>query len=274
MPSAPDLRPIQRSRLRLAAGRAYYTFMRRMLWRFGGYRFARDRDETSLPHLHAAHATPLLRKLRDVDMQLQVNKITNLRLAAAKLDGILVRPGETFSFWRLVGKTSARKGYLPGLVLFCGGFHAGVGGGLCQLTNLIYWMALHTPLTITERYRHSFDVFPDANRMQPFGSGATCVYPYRDLWLRNDTPDTYQLHIFFTDTHLCGEWRVSSPPRCRYEVFEKDHRMQLEYWGGYSRHNTILRRRFSLPEDELLGEEHVTENHALMMYQPFLPSGE
>ena len=45
------------------------------------------------------------------------------------------------------------------------------GGGLCQLSNLIYWMTLHTPLTITERYRHSYDVFPDSNRTQPFGSG-------------------------------------------------------------------------------------------------------
>ena len=45
------------------------------------------------------------------------------------------------------------------MVLHYGSFQTGIGGGLCQLSNLIYWMTLHTPLTVTERYRHSFDVF-------------------------------------------------------------------------------------------------------------------
>ncbi|MEI3305467.1 MAG: VanW family protein [Dysosmobacter sp.] len=54
-------------------------------------------------------------------------------------------------------------------------------------------MTLHTPLTVVERYRHSHDVFPDANRTQPFGSGATCAYPHRDLMIRNDTQQPFQL---------------------------------------------------------------------------------
>ena len=57
------------------------------------------------------------------------------------------------------------------MVLFLGQIGGDIGGGLCQLSNLIFWMTLHTPLTVTERYRHSHDVFPDANRTQPFGSG-------------------------------------------------------------------------------------------------------
>ena len=84
-------------------------------------------------------------------MQYQYNKITNLRLAAARLDGVVLRPGETFSYWRLIGRPSRRKGYLDGIVLFCGTFRPGVGGGLCQLT-------------VVERYRHSYDVFPDCGR--------------------------------------------------------------------------------------------------------------
>ena len=56
-------------------------------------------------------------------------------------------------------------------------------------------MTLHTPLTVVERYRHSYDVFPDSGRTQPFGSGATCVYPYRDLMIRNDTQTTFRLHV-------------------------------------------------------------------------------
>lgn len=55
------------------------------------------------------------------------------------------------------------------------------------MTNLIYWMTLHTPLTVAKRWRHGFDVFPDANRTQPFGSGATCSWPILDLQIVNHT---------------------------------------------------------------------------------------
>lgn len=63
----------------------------------------------------------------------------------------VLRPGEVFSYWKLIGKPARRKGYLDGMVLKSGAFHAGCGGGLCQLSNLIFWMTIHTPLTVTER---------------------------------------------------------------------------------------------------------------------------
>lgn len=88
------------------------------------------------------------------------------------------------------------------MILMDGGFQAGIGGGLCQLSNLIFWMPLHTTLTVVERHRHRYDVFPDSNRTQPFGSGATCYYPYVDLMIRNDTQDEYQLKLEVTITHL------------------------------------------------------------------------
>ena len=172
-------RPIERSRLRLLCGRLWYTLLRYALWYFGGIRFARRRPAPECRCLHFAHRTPLLRKLRAVDMRYQHNKIVNLRIAAARLDGVVLRPGETLSYWRLIGRPTRRKGYLDGIVLFCGTFRPGVGGGLCQLSNLLFWMTLHTPLTVVERYRHSYDVFPDSGRTQPFGSGAPCDYPSR-----------------------------------------------------------------------------------------------
>lgn len=131
-------------------------------------------------HVIFKHRTPLLRQLKDVEMELQTNKITNLKIAAKRLNGIILQPGEAFSYWCLIGSTSKRKGYVDGMVLHYGQVTTRVDGGLCQLSNLIYWMTLHTPLTITERYRHSYDVFPDLKRQQPFGSGATCAYNYLD----------------------------------------------------------------------------------------------
>ena len=155
------------------------------------------------------------------------------------------------------------------MVLHYGKVTVGVGGGLCQLSNLIYWMTLHTPLTVTERYRHSYDVFPDSNRSQPFGSGATCYYNYLDLQIKNETENTYQLTLRLTDTHLVGEWRSDSQPIQKYEVYEADHQMNMEYWGGYVRQNRIHRKVLNL-DGQVVKDEYVTENRAIMMYEPFL----
>jgi vancomycin resistance protein VanW len=64
---------------------------------------------------------------------------------------------------------------------------SGIGGGICQLSNLIHWMAIHSPLVVVERSNHSFDPFPDEGRVLPFGSGAAIFYNYVDLVLHNPT---------------------------------------------------------------------------------------
>ena len=97
------------------------------------------------------------------------------------------------------------------------------------MTNLLYWMTLHTPLTVTERWRHGYDVFPDSSRTQPFGSGATCFYNYMDLMVRNDTEHTWRLTLRLTETHLEGEWRAGAPCDRRYEVYEKEHHIPVSY---------------------------------------------
>jgi vancomycin resistance protein VanW len=264
-----NFKPKKRSSLRIFAGMLYYRCRRYLEWYFSGKRYSKALNEGVLPYTVFCHKTPFLRQLQNVDMWMQYNKVANLRIAVKQLNGILIKPGETFSYWRLIGKPTRRKGYLDGMVLFYGGFRAGVGGGLCQLSNLIYWIALHTPLTITERYRHSYDAFPDSNRTQPFGSGATCVYNYRDLQLYNSTNDTYQLKLYIDDENLWGEWRSTAEMKGRYEVYEGEHQISHEFWGGYVRHNTIYRRQYSA-DDVLLNDEFLTENHAIMMYQPFL----
>ena len=266
-----DLRPpIRRSWLRLRLGKAYYTGKRYLLWCSPKYRWAKTRREERLPCVQFSHATPLMRHLRGEEMVWQENKVTNLKLAVKRLDGLILYPGETFSYWKRIGKPTARKGYKEGMVLFLGQIGGDIGGGLCQLSNLIFWMTLHTPLTVTERYRHSHDVFPDANRTQPFGSGATCAYPHRDLMIRNDTDQPFQLCLRVGERELEGEWRAMLPPACRYEIVERNHRMDQASWGGYVRHNELYRRSYDL-EGRLLGEEFLFANDAIMMYSPLLP---
>lgn len=261
--------PIKRTNTRVLLGKLYYTIKRYKEWYFGDNKWASEKLDELLEYVFFNHKTPLLRKLKDVDMWMQYNKIKNLQLATQKLHKVIIRPGETLSYWRLVGKPTRNKGYLEGMVLSNGQIISGVGGGLCQLSNLIYWMSLHTPLTVVERYRHTYDVFPDSNRKIPFGCGATCSYNYIDLQVRNDTQENYQLIVYLTDDYLVGEWRTDVKPCHHYEVYEKDHWITQEHWGGYIRHNIIHRKVYN-NQGELLDDEYVTENHAIMMYQPFL----
>jgi len=169
----------------------------------------------------------------------------------------------------MIGKPTEKKGYKKGMVLHYGDFKSGVGGGLCQLSNLIYWMTLHTPLTVIERHRHGFDVFPDSKRTQPFGSGATCVYNYRDLQIENTTKESYQINLTMDGKYLIGEISSDVNKYFDYEVFEKSSSITHEFWGAYLRHNEIWRNVCDL-QGQKLDEEYVCENHALMMYEPLL----
>lgn len=261
--------PVRRSWLRLRLGKAYYAGKRYLLWCSARFRWAKERQGERLHCIQSAHATPLLRHLRGDQMEWQRNKVVNLKLAVARLDGLILHPGETFSYWKLIGKPTRQKGYREGMVLFLGQIGSDVGGGLCQLSNLIFWMTLHTPLTVVERYRHSHDVFPDADRTQPFGSGATCAYPHRDLMIRNDTDQDFQLCLRVGETHLQGEWRAMRPPERRYEVVERDARIDQAAWGGYIRHNALYRDVYDL-QGNFLEEQFLFTNDAIMMYSPLL----
>jgi vancomycin resistance protein VanW len=262
-------KPIKRSKLRKTVGKEYFCLKQRYNWWTGSEIFAREIDLSPLPIQLIKHQSFLLRKLKDVEMYLQHNKIVNLRLAIAQINGIIIEPGQTFSLWKLVGRPSKAKGYLEGMTLSNGKVTKGVGGGMCQLANLIYWMSLHTPLTVTKRWRHSYDVFPDVNRKIPFGSGATLSYNYIDLQLKNDTLSPIQINLNLSKTQLEGTICTGFPIENEYQIIERAHKFELQWWGGYTRHNQIWRKvinKVSLKETE----ELITENHAIMMYNPLI----
>jgi vancomycin resistance protein VanW len=265
------IKPIQRSKIRLLAGRLFYTIKKHIYWYFLNIPFAKIID-SNLPIEVFGHQTILRRKLRDVEDRLQENKIINLKIAIEKLDGMVIEPGQVFSFWKMVGKPTRRKGYLDGMILHDGKVTAGVGGGLCQISNLIYWITLHTPLSVTERWRHGYDVFPDVKRDQPFGSGATCAYPNIDLQIKNGTDQKFQLKLEVTDEYLVGKWLSDKDVDVDYDVFEKDSEIKQELFGNYSRNNKIYRKIIDKITRKKVNEEYITENHALMMYNPLLES--
>lgn len=220
-----------------------------------------------LPCKVTSHESILLRKLGVSDMRLQHNKVVNLKLAAAGIDGVVIRPGETFSFWRCVGWPTAKKGYLEGMLLSNGKVQAGIGGGLCQSANLIYWMGLHSPLVVTERHRHSYDIFPDSGRVLPFGTGAAVYYNYVDLQLYNPTDITFQINIGVNDTHLHGEIRSDVLTPYSFKIIERDHRfLRSVKTGKIFRENAIYRQTFDKRTGNLLSDELLYRNHCETLY--------
>ncbi len=262
-------KPKNRSALRKKVGKEWFCLKQRAKWIIGKEHWCKQQQNTVLPVVVKEHQSFLLRKLKNVDMYLQHNKVTNLRLAIAPVNGVIIKPGECFSLWKLVGRPTARRGFKEGMTLSNGQVTKGVGGGLCQLGNLLYWMVIHSPLTVTKRWRHSYDVFPDVNRKIPFGSGATLAYNYIDLQLKNETETTFQLNLWLTDTHLKGCIRASKEMNKTYSVYEENHTFQQQWWGGYTRHNEIWRTVENSKTGEI-NKELITENHAVMMYNPLI----
>ena len=208
----------------------------------------------------------LLRKLEGVDMRLQVNKITNLKLAADKINGLVIMPGETFSFWKLVGKPTKKKGYLKGLVIKNStSFGEDYGGGLCQLANLIHYLVLHTPLEVTELHHHSDALFPDYKRRVPFGTGTSISYKSVDYRFKNTLDYPIELKIWLDDTMLYGEIRADKELDVKYKLVEVDHHYALEN-GKYFRNSEIYRICIDKRTKEEINKELILKNHSRVMY--------
>jgi vancomycin resistance protein VanW len=132
------------------------------------------------------------------------NKLSNLRLAGERVGRFVVRPGETFSFWRAVGPPTARRGFLPGRNLIGGELKEDYGGGLCQLSGLLYHLALLSDLEVVERHNHSTDIYQDHERFTPLGVDATVVYGYRDLMVRNTLNASVYFSVMVEDDRVIG----------------------------------------------------------------------
>lgn len=239
---------------------------RRAQWLVSDTEWASYRHRGELAVRVERHGSPLLRELAGVDMALQHNKVVNLRLATERLDRLVLRPGETFSFNKVVGNCTRRRGYVEGLRLADGAPGAGVGGGICQLANLLHWLVLHSPLTVVERSEHSIDPFPDNGRVLPWGVGCTIVYNYVDLVVRNDTTTTFQLRAWVGETELHGELRADRDLPLAYAVEARDERFETGADGRVRRSNEIWRTTTDRRTGAVVATELVRRNRAVVMY--------
>ncbi|HEY3901909.1 MAG TPA: VanW family protein [Chthoniobacter sp.] len=131
------------------------------------------------------------------EKRLQFGKVQNLRLAATLLRGAEVPAGAVWSFWRELGRTTARRGFAVGRELREGCLIPTLGGGLCQLSGAIYNAALEAGLEIVERHAHSH---PGVGNLAAAGRDATVFWNYVDLRLR--APFPWRLDVELTATRL------------------------------------------------------------------------
>jgi len=125
------------------------------------------------------------------------NKKYNLRIAISKFQNLPFYPNQIFSFWHYVGNPTKKAGYKIGINIIKGQLDFDYGGGLCQLSGLLYHLALTAGLGIVERYPHSSDLYTDETRYTPLGADATTVYGYKDLRLKDtlDVPVCFRISI-------------------------------------------------------------------------------
>jgi len=121
------------------------------------------------------------------------NKKYNLAMASEMINKYVIMPGELFSFWHIIGEP--KKRFKKGRVILRGKLSEEIGGGLCQVSGLIYHVSLLAGLEIVERHNHSLDLYTDETRYTPLGTDATVVYGYKDLRIKNNQkfPISFQL---------------------------------------------------------------------------------
>ncbi len=228
-------------------------------------KIAKTHSNKELPNIVKSHSSILIRKLAGVDLRLQENKVTNIMLACNKINGLIIHPGETFSYWSTVGPTGKKYGYKEGLVIGRKGMTSGYGGGLCQMANMIHWLVLNSPLDVTELHHHSDALFPDERRRVPFGTGTSVCYNNVDYRFKNNTDQDVQILVWCENGELCGELRSEREYPCRYKLVEENHHFKKE-GDKYYRISQVYRIVIDRLTNEGLYKELILDNHSAVMY--------
>jgi vancomycin resistance protein VanW len=132
------------------------------------------------------------------------NKLKNLDLGAGRINLSLVGLNQRWSFWHYVQQPTQRNGFVVGRNLVNGKLTRQVGGGLCQLSSLLYHLALSVGFQIAERHAHSIDIYQEHERFTPLGADATVVWGFKDLRLTNPHTTEIVFECFVKDHFLTG----------------------------------------------------------------------
>lgn len=238
---------------------------------FGREKYSCFRQKERMPTVVSSQCNGMIKHGPGIDLQLQLNKADNIRLACSRMDGLVVKPGETFSFWQIVGKTSRSNGFKEGRVIINGRLVAGYGGGLCNLVNNINLLVLHSPLTITELHHHSDALAPDPDgKRTPYSAGTSVSYNYIDYRFRNDTHQPVQLCVWCEGEDLHAELRTTMPFPYTYRIVEEDHHFCKENDGVFYRNSRIYRETLDRSTGQLIHRELHWKNHSKVMFDASL----
>lgn len=232
---------------------------------FSKERFAATIQQEKLPHVVSSYSCGLIKRGPGIELRLQENKAVNIALACERINGIVIHPGEVFSFWRTVGKTTKKRGYMEGRIIKGNRIIPGLGGGLCNLGNTIHLLVLHSPLTVTEFHQHSDALAPDNGKRVPFSAGTSVSYNYIDYRFRNDTDQDVQLVVWCQDEKLWAELRSQRPFPWTYALVEEDHHFRKE-GEKYYRISKIYREVSDRETGAMTGRQLVLDNHSEVMY--------
>jgi vancomycin resistance protein YoaR len=137
------------------------------------------------------------------------NRIHNVTIGASKFNGVLIKPGEEFSFIETLGPVDASTGYLPELVIKTDKTVPEFGGGMCQVSTTMFRAALNSGLKITARTNHAYPV----QYYAPQGLDATVYIPKPDLMFLNDTPNYILVQTRIEGTQLFFDFFGTSDGR-------------------------------------------------------------
>lgn len=187
-------------------------------------RFARQHPGQLLTH-SLSLSQPILNATSE---QSRINKIYNIKIAAESIETLQINPGEIFSFWHIVGTPSARNNFKPGINIINGQIIEDFGGGLCQLSGIIYHLSLIAGLTVLERSNHSVDLYNDSERYTPLGADCAVFYGYKDLRLQNDHDQPIRFRFEVTDKNLIcylDSAEEIAPRRISFERLQGDQKV-------------------------------------------------
>ena len=251
----PWLLPVRRKQRTLL----FYTKMK-----FDDNTYTLKQENTMLPHVLFSSSCPMRNTQTGFDMVYQENKIHNLRLAAEKLDGLVIRPGETFSFWQCVRDADRKTPYKEALAEVNGHLVTEYGGGLCMISNLLCWLFLHTPLTITERHTHRKKDFPAPPSDALVGVDATVAEGWLDFKVKNLTYCKAQLSLTFDEDNIIGTVLFERNPHLTWKVINRDL-LYYERQGSIYEEVDVVRQ--VLDEDGFqISEETLYRNSCLIGY--------
>lgn len=128
------------------------------------------------------------------------NRCNNLHLAIGKIDGIILNPGEEFSYNDVVGQRTEEAGFLPAGAYDDGQVVQELGGGVCQISSTLYSACIYSQMTILERTNHYFKV-----DYLDYGMDATVSWPSPNFRFRNDRDYPVMIHATYDDEYDKGQ---------------------------------------------------------------------